>query len=155
MWALIITLVLIGLVLMGLEVLVIPGFGIAGILGIGSFAVSSYLTFSNFGVVAGMLLMTVVIIAIILFVVFVLRSKTWKKITLQTNIDSRIDQAPQNKGIEVGTIGIALTRLAPAGQAQLGDVVVEVFSRDSIVAAGSMVEVVEVCDNKIFVKVLI
>ena len=84
-----------------------------------------------------------------------LRSKAWKKITLQTNIDSRIDQAPQNKGIKVGTTGIALTRLAPAGQAQLGDVVVEVFSRDSIVAAGSMVEVVEVCDNKIFVKVLI
>lgn len=155
MWALIITLVFTGLLLLGLELLVIPGFGIAGILGLGSFAASCYLAFANFGAATGVCVVVALIVLVTLFVVLVLRSKTWKKITLDTNIDSRVDDVPQNKGIEVGMTGVALTRLAPAGQAGIGDVVTEVFSRDSVVSAGSRVEVVELSDNKVFVKVLI
>ena len=155
MWALIITLVFTGLLLLGLELLVIPGFGITGILGLGSFAASCYLAFTNFGTATGVSVVVALIVLVTLFVVFVLRSKTWKKITLETNIDSKVDDVPQNKGIEVGMTGVALTRLAPAGQAEIGDVVTEVFSRDSVVSAGSRVEVVELSDNKVFVKVLI
>ena len=152
MWALIITLVLVGLILLGIELLVIPGFGVVGILGLLSFAASCYLSFVNFGAMAGAVVAVALVALVSLFVVLVLRSKTWKKITLNTNIDSRIDDTPQSKGIEVGVRGLALTRLAPAGLAEFGDVALEVFSRDSIIDAASAVEVVEVSDNKVFVK---
>lgn len=152
MWALIITLVLVGLILLGIELLVIPGFGVVGVLGLASFVASCYLAFVNFGAVAGAAVAVALVVLVSVFVVLVLRSKTWKRITLDTSIDSRIDDTPQSKGIEVGAIGVALTRLAPAGQAELGDIALEVFSRDSIIAAGSAVEVVEVSDNKVFVK---
>lgn len=155
MWALIVTLVVVGLLLLGIELLIIPGFGVTGILGLASFAASCYIAFDSLVVAAGMAVAVAVVMIASLFVIFVLRSKTWKKITLQTNIDSKIDEVPQNKGIEVGMTGVALTRLAPAGQAGFGDVSIEVFSRDSIVASGSRVEVVEVSDNKVYVKVLI
>ena len=155
MWALVITLVFTGLLLLGLELLVIPGFGVAGILGLGSFAASCWLAFSNFGTMAGVIFVVALVVVVTLFVVLVLRSKTWRKITLDTNIDSRVDDVPQEKGIEVGMTGVALTRLAPAGQAGFGDVVIEVFSRDSIISAGSRIEVVELSDNKVLVKVLI
>ena len=82
----------------------------------------------------------------------VLRSKTWRKITLNTNIDSKVDELPQNKGIEVGMKGRAITRLAPAGQVEFENAVVEAFCRDTIINGGSIVEVVEIADNRIFVK---
>ena len=154
MWALIITLVVLGLLLFGVELLIIPGFGFAGILGLASFVACCYLAFSNFGTLAGVIVAVATVVLVSLLVVLVLRSKTWKKITLDTNISSRIDDAPQSKGIKTGVCGVALTRLSPAGQAEFDGIALEVFSRDSIIAAGSPVEVVEVSDNKVFVKVL-
>ena len=143
MWALIITLVIVGLLLMGVELLVIPGFGVTGILGIISFVGSGYLTFVKFGVTAGVL------------VVLLLRSKTWKKMTLNTNIEAKVDDVPQSKGVDVGMTGVALTRMAPAGLAEIGDTTLEVFSRDSIIDGGSKVEVVDIIDNKVIVKKII
>lgn len=81
-----------------------------------------------------------------------LRSKTWKKLSLKTNIDSKVDSAPQEKGIDVGNRGVAVTRLAPAGKVQIGETVLEAFTRDSLVEPGKEVEVVEMEGNKIFVK---
>ena len=89
MWALIITLVFTGLLLLGLELLVIPGFGIAGILGLGSFAASCYLAFANFGAATGVCVVVALIVLVTLFVVLVLRSKTWKKISSSAKITTR------------------------------------------------------------------
>lgn len=154
MWALIVTLVVVGLILLGIEMLVIPGFGVMGILGIVSFVASCYLAFATFGVVPGFLVSISTVVLITLFVVLVLRSRTWKRIALNTNIDSKADETPQHKGIAVGMTGISLTRLAPAGMAEINGVTIEVFCRDTIIDASSRIEVVDVSDNKVFVKVL-
>lgn len=153
MWALIATLVIVGLLLLGIELLVIPGFGVVGILGIVSFVCSCYFSFATFGVTAGVAVLIAEIVLVSAFIVLVLRSKTWRKITLNTNIDSKVDELPQNKGIEVGMKGRAITRLAPAGQVEFENAVVEAFCRDTIINGGSIVEVVEIADNRIFVKV--
>lgn len=155
MWALIITLIVVGLILLGVELLVIPGFGVVGILGIASFVAACYLAFVNFGTAAGIIVLVSTILLVTLFIALVLRSKTWKGVTLNTNIDSKADEAPQQKGIAVGMRGVALTRLAPAGMAEINGVELEVFCRDAIVDAASNVEVVEVSDNKVYVKILI
>ena len=155
MWALIITLVIVGLLLMGVELLIIPGFGVTGILGIISFVGSGYLTFVNFGVTTGVLVIVAEIVLITAFVVLLLRSKTWKKLTLNTNIEAKVDDVPQSKGVDVGMTGVALTRMAPAGLAEIGDITLEVFSRDSIIDGGSKVEVVDIIDNKVIVKKII
>ena len=155
MWALIITLIIVGLLLMGIELLVIPGFGVVGVLGIISFVSSCYLTFVNFGTTFGVIVIIAELVLMTAFVVLVLRSKTWKRITLNTNIDAKVDQVPQIKGVEVGMKGVALTRMAPAGMAEIGNATLEVFSRDTIIDGGSMVEVVDIIDNKVIVKKVI
>ena len=95
MWALIATLVIVGLLLLGIELLVIPGFGVVGILGIVSFVCSCYFSFATFGVTAGVAVLIAEIVLVSAFIVLVLRSKTWRKITLNTNIDSKVDELPQ------------------------------------------------------------
>ena len=75
--------------------------------------------------------------------------------TLNTNIEAKVDDVPQSKGVDVGMTGVALTRMAPAGLAEIGDTTLEVFSRDSIIDGGSKVEVVDIIDNKVIVKKII
>ena len=76
MWALIATLVIVGLLLLGIELLVIPGFGVVGILGIVSFVCSCYFSFVTFGVTAGVAVLIAEIVLVSAFIVLVLRSKT-------------------------------------------------------------------------------
>lgn len=152
MWALIITFIVVGLLLLGLEVLVIPGFGLTGILGIASFIASCYLAFATFGAACGFTVVAINVMLFIVLIVFVLRSKTWKKLSLSTNINSKIDELPQEKGLKVGMRGITLTRLAPGGHARIGGISIEVFSRGSLIEAGRNIEIAEVEENKIFVQ---
>ena len=152
---LIITLVIVGLLLLMVELLVIPGFGVAGVLGIASFVGSCYLAFVNIGTTVGIIVVVSEILLTVLSVLLILRSKTWKRLSLDTNIEAKIDEVPQNKGITVGMKGKAITRMAPVGQAEFGDVAIEVFSRGTVINAGCGVTVVEIAENKVFVEVLI
>lgn len=152
MTALVVTLIIIGLLLLGAELIIIPGFGIAGILGIASVVASCWIAFAQIGTVAGIVVILVNIILIAGTTILMLRSRTWKKLSLKTNIDSKVDTAPQEKGISVGDRGTAITRLAPAGKVQIGENLLEAFTRDSLVEPGKGIEVVEIERNKILVK---
>ena len=152
MTALIITLIIVGIILMVAEFLIIPGFGIAGILGFAAIVSSCVLGFVYFSTSVGILIIAINLGLLTIVTIFVLRSKTWKKLSLKTNIDSKVDTEPHNKGIIVGINGRTLTRLAPGGDATFNGVTVEVFSRDSLVAPNKEVIVCEIEGNKIYVK---
>ena len=152
MTALVITLIVAGLLLLGAELIIIPGFGIAGILGIASLVASCWVAFTNLGTTAGVIVIVVNIILTIASTILMLRSKTWKKLTLKTNIDAKVETAPAQKGIAVGDTGITLTRLAPAGKVKIGEKVLEAFTRDSLIEPGKDVKVTEIDGNKIYVN---
>lgn len=143
---------IVGLLLLGAELIIIPGFGVAGILGIAALVASCWVSFVHISTTAGVIVILVNIILVVATTILMLRSKTWKKLSLKTNIDSKVDSAPKEKGITVGNKGIALTRLAPAGKVQIGENAIEAFTRDSLVEPGKEVEVCEIAGNKIIVK---
>ena len=100
-----------------------------------------------------MLILAVEIVLVVVITVMVLRSKTWKKASLDVSISSRVDLSPQEKGIEISDRGVAVTRLAPAGQVKIKSILTEAFARDAVIEAGTQVEVTEIQDNKIYVKI--
>ena len=152
MTALVITLMIVGLLLLGAELIIIPGFGIAGILGIAAVAASCWVAFVHLGTAAGIVAILANIVLIVATTILMLRSKTWKRLSLKTNIDAKVDSVPAEKGIAVGTKGVSITRLAPAGTVQFGDGTVEAFTYDSLVEPGKEVEVCGIEGNKIYVK---
>ena len=152
MTALVITLIIAGLLLLGAELIIIPGFGIAGILGIASVVASCWIAFAKISTTAGIVVILVNIVLILVSTIYMLRSKTWKRLSLSTNINAKVDSAPQDKGIEAGSTGVALTRLAPAGKVRIGDNVVEAFTRDTLVEPGKNIVVSGIEGNKIFVR---
>ena len=86
---LLITLILIGFVLILAEILIIPGVGVAGVLGLLSLGGSCYYAFYEFGSLTGGIVTGVMALILLLLTVYVLRAKTWKRFALETNIDSK------------------------------------------------------------------
>ncbi len=149
--AFIIILMAVGLVLVLAEILLIPGVGVAGILGLASLGGSCFYAFHEFGPGTGTIVTVINVVLLVALTVYVLRAKTWKKLALNTNIDSKIQFFDENT-LAVGDTGKTLTRLAPMGTAKIGENNYEVKSLEGIIDPGTEVEIVMIEDNKIYVK---
>lgn len=150
---LIITLMLVGIVLVLAEILLIPGVGVAGILGLLSMGGSCFCAFYEYGTTVGIIVTAVNVALLVALTVWVLRAKTWKKMTLETNIDSKAVSSDPAV-LAVGDCGRTLTRLAPMGSARFGDYVIEVKAVEGMLDPNVDVRVVLIEDNKIYVKPL-
>ena len=148
---LIISLILVGLILIFAEVLIIPGVGVAGILGLLSMAGSCFYAFHEMGDTSGYIVTGVNAVLLLALVIYVLRAKTWKKMTLETNIDAKA-VSEDSSVVSVGDTGKSITRLAPMGSVRFGDMVVEVKTIEGMVDPGCDVEVVMIEDKKIYVS---
>ncbi len=149
---LIITLILLGILLIAIELLIIPGFGFAGILGLISIIGAIILSFTEFGQITGLLVMGGVIISLSIITWMILRSETWKRLTLKDSISSKVDTNPFDKGLEPGTKGVALSRLSPMGKARFTNIDTEVLSQEGILDSGTQIEITRIEDSKIIVK---
>ena len=147
---LIIAMIIFGLVLMFAEIMLIPGIGIAGILGIISMGGSCYYAFREFDNTAGFIVLGVNVVLWTILLIWVLRSKTWKKMALETNITSKVN-IPE-VAVAVGDKGVAATRLTPMGNVRFANHSLEVTAIDGMISSGAEVEVVLIDDKKIYVK---
>lgn len=151
MWTIIIALITIGLLLILLEILVIPGGGVVGIIGFFLTVVGVYLSFKHHGVYAGSFVLSGTVIFNVIALVLALRSKTWDRAMLKTNIDSRVNTIDSSK-LKVGDQGVTVSRCAPAGKALIHGDFLEVQTRSEFIDENSTIEIIKLEGNKIFVK---
>ncbi|MBR5198336.1 MAG: NfeD family protein [Bacteroidales bacterium] len=147
---LIITLILLGLVLIFAEILLIPGIGVAGILGLLSIGGSCFYAFHQMGTTVGVIVTVANAALLVALTIWVLRAKTWKKLTLETTVDGKAVAA--DEAILVGERGVTVTRLAPMGMVRFGGESVEVKALEGMIDPGVDVEVVMIEDKKIYVQ---
>ena len=150
-WSIIAVLIIIGLLLLVLEILVIPGTGIVGVLGFGCLAFAIYSTYTHFGNIAGHI--TVGSTALLQFIGIYLsiRSNTWKKLALKSEIKSKVNIIDE-KVIHVGDTGKTISRLAPAGKARINEELFEVHTMGFFVDENTEVEVIKIDGSKVYVK---
>ncbi len=150
-WAIIIGLIIAGMVLLVLEVLVIPGVGVVGFFGFAIIVYSLFRTFADHGTVAGIIATISTFFASILLIWFSLRSKTWKKISLETDIRARVNVVDTEE-IHVGDKGITVGRIAPMGKAQINGKYYEVKSGGAFIDQEKEIIVSRIEGNQIYVK---
>ena len=149
--AFIIVLTIVGLVLILSEIFLIPRVGVAGVLGVLALGGACYYVFYEFGVVAGIIFTAAIVTVLIGLVIYTIKTKTWKKLALNTKIDSKAQDSGE-ESLSVGDTGKAVTRLAPIGMARINGKSYEVKSLEGMLDAGTEIEVVLFEDNKIYVK---
>lgn len=147
----IITLIIAGILLLLAEILLVPGVGIAGVLGLAALVGSCVYAFCMIGLTAGTAVTAFNTFLVVGLTVYVLRAKTWKKFSLQTNIDSKV-QPDSDELVEIGDKGRTVTRLAPSGSARFGKEVYEVKALEGMIDPGVDVEVVLIEKNRIIVR---
>ena len=147
----IILLILAGLVLLLLEVLVIPGTTVAGVIGFGLLGVGVYIAFDTYGTNVGIATIAATLIITIIVFITAFKSGTWSKLMLKSTIESKIDNF-EGKIPNIGDEGTTLTRLAPMGKVLVNDVEYEAISQNSFIDPKSTVVVAGVESNKIIVK---
>ncbi|MDR0694588.1 MAG: NfeD family protein [Prevotellaceae bacterium] len=150
--ALIITLILLGVVLLLMELLIIPGFGITGILGILSLAGGVVMAYYKYDDGTGHIVLAGTIIICILFACYALRPKTWKRLSLTSAITSQAVGTAAERGLAVGMQGITVTRLAPVGTVKINSVQIEATSFEGIINPSQKVEIVKIDGAKVIVS---
>ena len=147
----IVLLILVGLVLLLLEVLVIPGTTVVGILGFILLGAGVWIAFDKFGTNIGILSIVSVLVAATLVFILAFRSNTWKKLALKENIDSKIESF-EGTIPKIGDQGIAVSRLAPMGKVSVNNHEYEARTQNTYIDEKSPIEVIGVESNKLIVK---
>ncbi len=150
-----ILLFILGIVLLVLEVTVIPGFGLAGILGLASVITSIILAFGDVqtGLFSLSIAISVSVVAVILLWGRIRQSRLWQRLVLSHEESPEAGyRAPANFGHLVGKKGVALTPLRPAGTAVIDGDRYDVVSEGGFVTGNSSVEVVQTEGTRVVVR---
>lgn len=150
----IILLILLGILLFAIEFLVIPGVTIAGIGGTISLGTAIVFAYKTYGSTAGnMALLGTILFMLVSFYMF-FRSKTWKKLMLEKNIDGKVNIAVEHEEISVGDKGKTITRLNPIGKVMVNNKILEGKSTGQFINENTEIEVIKILNNNIVVKPL-
>ncbi len=149
--ALVVLLIVLGLVLLVVELLVIPGFGVIGVLGIGSLVGATIVATRELGPASGALAFAIGVVLTALLFYVVPRTRVGREFVLASDQRGSRAAEPGREGLE-GTHGVAVTPLRPAGSARFGDRVVDVVADGVYVEVGASIRVVKVEGARVVVE---
>ena len=166
--ALDVALVVVGVALLLVEVLVIPGFGVTGIAGIVLMVAGLVLMGQKFGLprVPGEVdffvknLLTVFLALLFSLVGFFVLLRLAPGLPVLRRLVLTAAQTADGAHVGaqvalrdlVGHTGVALTHLRPAGRAEVGDEILDVVSEGEYVNAGEKIEIIQVRGHRVVVR---
>jgi membrane-bound ClpP family serine protease len=147
--ALIFALIVIGFVLIFLEIFVLPGISVTGI--VGSMMVLAAIYFSyKLAAPLGHIMLTGAIIFTVILLRMMLKKKTWNKVSLHSQLNTKAVEGFNQ--INLGDEGIAMSRLSPIGTAKFNQKLLEVESISGLIESGEKIVISAIEQNKIFIK---
>ena len=150
-WTIIFVLILAGLIFLLLEILVVPGTTVVGAIGFILMAIGIWQGYAAHGTPEGHYLLAGTLFATILLISMALRSKTWNRVMLHTNLDGKANVIDEN-AVKPGDTGKSVSRLVPMGKALINNEYYEVSSSGEFIDPGTEITVVRIENNKIFIK---
>jgi membrane-bound ClpP family serine protease len=150
--ATIIILIVLGILLFVIEFLLVPGVTIAGIGGLILTVFGVYKAFNDFGTATGIWVLVGTLMLSVFVIAMSLRSRTWSRLMLRTDIKGTVDSNISEEQIKAGDRGQTLTRLNPMGKVEVNGIVREAKSVEGYINVHTVIEVVEVEGTRISVK---
>lgn len=142
---------IIGIILLLVEFLLIPGLSVAGIGCLLSFGASVFFAFRYWGTMAGIITLITILIIVPLILYYLFKSKAVKPMMLSTEIDGKIKTIDENK-VAIGDTGKTIGRLAPMGKAKINGQTVEARSLGIYIEQDTEIKVLKIEGNTIIVE---
>ena len=147
-----------GIILLGVEIFIIPGFGVTGILGIIGIVSSIFISFGINNIAAATLVIFISLIVDIVLIILIARFFVKSK-DLKRNVILDSDTSGYNSSVSYNDLlnkeGIADTFFRPSGYIIIDDKKYDAISEGEFIDKGSKLKVILVEGNKIVVKKLI
>lgn len=147
----IILLAALALLLFIIEATILPGIGVSGILATVCVIIADVLVYSEYGGAAAILAVLISTALVLMFFWWLSHSKMIDRISLRSTISSTSATKAQ-LSVKPGDDGVAVTRLALIGNANIGGRTVEVKSEGGFIDEGTPITVTSVSEALILVK---
>jgi len=152
MIGLVLGLILVGVILLLIEFLVVPGTTVIGFLGMILMGLGVYLSYTEINTETGHYTLAGSVLLFIIALVLALRSQTWKRASLNTSIESKVSVLTVEQKDLIGKNAFTISRLNPTGKIDLNGEYYEAKSIFSIIEPKTEVEIVAVEGNTLIVK---
>ena len=144
-------LVFIGLVLLLVELIFLPGTTLIGILGFLVLAGGVWLGYEKMGVANGHIILSIALILSVAIVIFSFKADVWSKFALKDVNHSRVNENVKPQ-LQEGNTGRTLSALRPSGTAMFQDQHYEVHTNGEFLNAGTPVIITRINHHKVIVK---
>ena len=150
-WITILSLILVGLGLIVVEIIFVPGTTLVGLVGFGFLAVGVGLSFRYFGSATGWATAGSSAVASGLILYFSFKANVWGRFSLKATSNSRVNEGELSSLI-AGAEGVTLSALRPSGKAELASKTFEVRTMGTYVEPGTRIRVRQILSNQIIVE---
>ncbi len=152
-WIILLLIITIGLGLIVIEIIFVPGTTVVGIVGLICIIGGVMYGFSTFGAPIGWSIAAATVLISAAIIIISLKSGVWKRFALNKSIESKVNEHIPIT-IKTGDEGIALSALRPFGNAEFGNIKIEVTTLGELVDSGSKVKVTHIEGRVIYVEQL-
>lgn len=149
-WISIILLVLVGLVLIYLELIFVPGTTFLGLIGLILTGIGIYIAFEKHGTSTGYLVLGGTFAVTIVALVYSFKAKSWDRFALKLQNKAKVNQGYASD-LQIEMRGVALSDLKPIGKVEFGNKSYEATSHGHLIESGQEVRIVRIDRNKIIV----
>jgi membrane-bound ClpP family serine protease len=153
MWIIIISLLLIGLALIIVELVFIPGTTVVGLLGLVFAVVGVVISYSHFGSDIGLYILLGTLATSLVAIFYSFRSGAWKKFSLKSSMDSKVNEGIMDS-LHIGDEGITVSTLRPMGKAEFNTKTFEVKTSGNYLERGEKVKITQIESHQIVVEPL-
>jgi len=147
--------ILAGLLLITVEVYLIPGFNVIGILGTLLIIFAVGYSYSESGLLGGTIALSSTLASIVLLFMMLWRSGAWDRFILSTTLKTEADAASRRSDARaqyLGKTGVAITPLRPTGIVQIEGERIEVSTEGEFIAVGSQIRIVAMDRRRFFAR---
>ena len=143
-------LLLLGVILILIEILFIPGTTIFGILGLVSIFFSDYLSYTYFGAEFAIVYSIVNSVVCLIIIIYSLKSNTWEKISLKKVHNDKVEKNKYDN-LKIGDTGITTSSLKPYGKGVFNNKSYEIKSSENFIDEGKKIKIINILQDKILV----
>ncbi|MBF9253224.1 NfeD family protein [Pontibacter sp. 172403-2] len=152
-WITVIVLIGIGLLLIIVELVFVPGTTVVGVLGFVLTAIGVWIGYSTLGTNTGHVILASAVLIGGLAFFYSFRADSWSRFALKEQNRGRVNEDYQH-ALVVGEEGKAVSALRPQGTALFGDHHHEVQTQGEFVSSNTAIRIIKLNQNKIIVEAI-
>ena len=147
----ILIIVFIGLGLIVLEIIVIPGSTIIGIIGFSTTVGGTYLAYRFHSYTTGNSVLAGSLLISCLTLYLAIKYKAWSRFSVNNDITGK-SASNIVGGIKIGDEGISTSTLRPYGKGEFNDNTIEVVSLGQMIETNTPIRIIKIEHEKVFVE---